>query len=573
MELLVKAGAPLDGVADWIVKEKDGAMASRLLAVNAHLSPADRAAIGQYAHPQDVDLPSAVSRDPTQVCGLIDTALENGNEARAIALTRYITPAAARTDVVRNTFLKALRFGSIKIVETLLNDGVSPDPAGYETAPGGLPPLQEAIGHPDIVLMLLHHGAHPRLLDRGDSLYIERVAASLSGTAVLPELLKDYPNLKTKHGYGTLGGTLLCAATGQWSDSSTYGALGETSDRIKTVEFLLSNGISINERGRDGFTAMHAACGWHDAEMACILAGHGADLKACDLAGRAVLDPPYISGGSYNGFLGRLQSYQPSSDIEKLGKERLLGAVAARPTLAQLVEAVNGNDLARVKELLNQGASLVPPYGRSFFNDKPSPGLVYLAVIHGNREMVETLLAHGCDPNIGVLGVYGWDYTPSLYYGGGKQNMDGLPTLPPRPRCKTPLIAAAEAGDLEMVKTLLSHGAYAPTQDESHRDAIEAAATPQIAEYIKINATAQYAAQELFDAIGNVSPEEGLALIHRIAGTAPKAFTARCPEGTTPLTYVYRGTSEMTESLTYSQIDTVALQDFCFGSAGMSCLG
>jgi len=551
MELLVKAGAPLTGAADWILKEKDADMATRLLAANPHLSPTDWASIEQYARPQDVKLPPAVAADPSRVGSLITTALQNHDEARAIALTRYLTPAGAqadaRADGLQNCFISALQFGSAKVVEMLLSDGVSPQPAADQSGPGGLVPLDVAIAYPDVVLALLHHGAKPRLFDYGDSLYAERLVASLSGTAVLTEILKDYPDLKTRHGYGTLGGTLLCAAAGQWPDPSSFEMVAGTADRIKMVELLLSMGVSINERGRDGFTAMHAACGWHDAEMACLLAGHGADLHARDLAGRTLLDAPYVSYGGNYGFLETVENLQPASEIEKLGKNRLLAAIHARPALSDLRAAVSANDLGRVKDLLNRDAYLVPPEDQSHQDDAPAPGLVYIAVTHGARDMAETLLDHGCDPNIGIQGVEGWYDQPEPYNGGGKQNVQGCPRLIPYDQCKTPLIAAAAAGDLEMVKLLLKHGAYAPTQDEFHRDAIEAAATPQIAQFIRENTTVQYAAQKLFETLDDrsMSDDAKSAIYRRIAATDPKAFLVRNVEGLTPLTYPIRAMAEM----------------------------
>jgi ankyrin repeat protein len=187
---------------------------------------------------------------------------------------------------------------------------------------------------------------------------------------------------------------------------------------------------------------------------------------------------------------------------------------------------------------------------------------VYIAVTHRAREIAEALIEHGCSPDVGALGEYGRDY--ATYNIGGNLTDQCCPLHWPRERCKTPLIAAAESGNLEMVKMLLKHGAYAPTQDEFHRNAIDAASKPEIAQYIRANTTAQFAAQQLFDTIGNnsVSPAQGVALVARIAQTEPAAFRVRNPRGFTPLTYPLRLSHEMMNSGPWDHIDSVAFAAF-----------
>lgn len=499
-------------------------------------------------NPDNVRLPPAVAEDPKQVCGLIQAALQNNDETRAVGLAHYLPANLAQSDEARNLFLYALQFGSVKVSGTLLQDGLSPDLIRGEDDRGLFPPLLAALKHPESAVLLLKHGANPRLLDRPECLFLEQAAASISAPGDLPELLKSYPALDTKVGYGTLGGTALCAVAGRFTYQNPYQTFGDAVSREKAVRFLLAQGVSPSSLGREGYSALHAAFGWRDGQMACLLAGLGADPHCRDLAGRMVLDAPYLSSEEGGGFEQVLEAYEPASDTEELGKARLLEAIHARPTLADLRAAVIAGDLARVTDLLNRGASLAPPYTDT---DAPSadagkPGLVFLAVKQHAREIAETLLAHGCDPNIGALGVWGWDDAEPPF-SGSSQALQGCPRLIPQDQCETPLIAAAEAGDLAMVKLLLKHGAYAPTQDQFHRNAIEAAATPEIAQYIKERTRAQFAAQELFDALDTTEDARPAAFapIAPIAQTTPEAFAMRNAQGFTPLTYPYRGGAGM----------------------------
>ncbi len=530
VKLLFKAGAPLTGAAQLVVGHNDVDMAGLLLALDAPLSADDKSHLKLLADPETVTLEPATAADLHHVCELITASLGK-NDARAAALVRYIPPTRASDEEVRQIFISSLGWGKAKVVEALLACGESPDPNPGELIPYARSPLVASFDYPKLMLLLLERGAKPRLIDRADSLFLERAEGARSAPDVLPEILKSYPDLNTKLGYGTLGGTALCAAVGEGHYRISYQFPGNATSREEVIRFLLAKGVPPRAPCRQGCSSLHLAFGWREPALACLLAGSDADLRCRDLAGRTILDAPYLSCG-VGGFREALENYRPASDVEKRGQARLLEAIRARPALDDLRRAVNAGDLARVNDLLQRGADLLPPFGEDLEDEAAKPGLVFLAVTHRSRELAETLLAHGCDPNIGE-----WGVVPSPRRSTGDpfyERQQALVALQsPQGGCRTPLIAAAEVGDLGMVKLLLKHGAYAPVQDQFHRNAAEAAATPEIARFIEENTQVQLRAQELFEAF-NCDPtrlQAAFASIARIAKDTPEAFSVRDAAG------------------------------------------
>lgn len=89
-----------------------------------------------------------------------------------------------------------------------------------------------------------------------------------------------------------------------------------------------------------------------------------------------------------------------------------------------------------------------------------------------------------------------------------------------------------------MIATLIDAGAYAPTRDEFGRDALDAAATPEVASFIREKARNQYLAEKLHRAfaLGPELKNPDVETIRQIAASDRAAFTTRNGRGDCPLT-------------------------------------
>jgi ankyrin repeat protein len=189
--------------------------------------------------------------------------------------------------------------------------------------------------------------------------------------------------------------------------------------------------------------------------------------------------------------------------------------------------------------------------------------------------LAKTLLEHGCDPNVGEkrevpnrTTPWGFLISDFVFFNLSKQAVVAFPKLTPDERFKTPLMAAAEGSDLEMAKLLLKNGAYVPLEDRFHRNAIDLAATPDIARYIEENTRLQFCAQKLFGALdshGFTRSPAADALISSIAKATPEAFSVRNAQGLTGLNLTIWGNSGLVEpSMAYPiETDAVAFIHKC----------
>ena len=329
-----------------------------------------------------------------------------------------------------------------------------------------------------------------------------------------PLLLKSCVTLDSPQGYGTFGGTLLCAAAGMniqvvFADG-VFSPL--TVQATASVQWLIDHGVAPDATGREGLSPLHAAFAHGAVAPACFLAGLGVDLEARDLAGRTIFDAPYPPSQERSSFIEQLRAYAPGSDVEARGRKRLLDAIDTRGQYADLFAAVSGNDITRARELLDKGARTAPAYPDYTPSDRQvrQHGLMFLAVKNRSPEMAKLLLDHHCDPNPGEAGYqYPLRLDFALVNGWGQVVGESERWLPIQ-KCKTPLIVAAEAGDRAMVDLLLDHGAYAPATDEFQRTAIDAAATPELSAHIKQRSRLQFEAQRLVSALKAINPGDSL---------------------------------------------------------------
>jgi len=256
----------------------------------------------------------------------------------------------------------------------------------------------------------------------------------------------------------------------------------------------LARGLSPDARDRFGFPSFHRAIA---LDVKWLLAGAGADVHACDPAGHQIIafskrvsNPNPFTEGYY--FLPRSlislpQEDTPRSVIESKGRDILTAAIQSTPTFDDLFDAVSRHDAATVRTLLDRGA---PAQLDGRTRDKP--GLLFLAASSGAADIAQMLIQHGCNPNLGEGGaqIAGWFSNDGTYF---------CPAVP-KDSTRTPIIVAAEKGDVTMVKLLLDAGAYVPAVDQYLRTAIDASATPQLAAFIKERSSVQFLADKFFSA-------------------------------------------------------------------------
>ena len=546
-DTLIKAGAPIGGVAAVVTQTNNKELAGRLLALSLPLTPSDRTQLAVDAGV--IDEAAAAGGDSKQTYELIMQAVFTKQWSTAASIVGAVPAAQWPSDELRNAFELAINFNAIPVVEAFLERGMSAAPTELERSTSSKGPLYGAIRSPETFTLLLQHGADPRALDTPEETFLESVAQGPDPGNMLTALFKYYPELDQRFGYGTLGGSVLCAAVigyhhlngphldnrpGPYPDTPP-GAAG-------AVQVLLKHGVPPGAFGREGYTALQAAFAVRSPLLACLLAGSGCDLHARDLAGRTIFDAPYLLVGQQYGFVEKLRKYQPISDIETQGKQRLLEAIDARGSYAELFDAVSRNDSVRARALLQKEGSSTLPYavpGEPEAALARQPGLVFLAVKAGSLNLTRLLLDHHCDPNVGEAGC---EY---FYANEGKslleakmQPSNGLANQRPQPtsKCELPLIVAAAAGDTAMVDLLLDHGAYAPTTDQFQRNAVDAAATPALADHIRERARLQFEVEKLCSAGTGTTEYRGSAeTSQRIAADTPDAFEVENSHGETPL--------------------------------------
>ena len=202
------------------------------------------------------------------------------------------------------------------------------------------------------------------------------------------------------------------------------GALGACAsiDNVESAEALLNAGADIN--GADGWTPLEEALYWRNQRMIEMLLRRGASVHnlriAAGLGRLDLIEGFFDSEGSPKPEAGRVD--WPFRDPEK----------TPQPPQAELEDSQNiinnafiyacaHNRIDAAKLLLKKGAEL----------DAIPPGFDYAgtalhnAALHGQREMVEFLLACGADPTIKDAKVHN---TPAGWaeYGGHKELRDYL---------------------------------------------------------------------------------------------------------------------------------------------------
>jgi cytohesin len=212
---------------------------------------------------------------------------------------------------------------------------------------------------------------------------------------------------------------------------------------LKVVELLLTAGADVELADLAGFTALHCAAMRPEPEFIQALLGKGADFRAQTRTGETPLH-----------FAARLGS---PATVELLLKNGAKVGKVDRFGNTPLFLAAAGGNLESARLLLKNGA-----FADDINHDGGTP--LYKAVQLGNREMVALLLDEGHAPISGRMGKLG---ETALHVAAHHGNADMVRFLlgrkaDPNATDKegfTPLLNAAEQGELATVEILAQNGA------------------------------------------------------------------------------------------------------------------
>lgn len=207
----------------------------------------------------------------------------------------------------------------------------------------------------------------------------------------------------------------------------TVTAEGDVEARMEVISVILDHGADIDQRDKNGWSALHAACHAGELPMIQLLLDRGANPNATDNKGWSAYH--YLT----------FEQAEPElfEVIRGAGADPDIQSTADGNTALML--AVDRTDTRRVQILLANGAN--PALARH-------DGLtaLHMVAVKQNAEIVRLLLEAGAPVN----------------------QKGGAPDAPP-------LHQAAACGDAEMVSMLLEHGADTALLDVNGHTAIEIA--------------------------------------------------------------------------------------------------
>ena len=141
---------------------------------------------------------------------------------------------------------------------------------------------------------------------------------------------------------------------------------------IDLVKYVLSKGVDVNARDKEGATALNRAVSEGSVDVVRTLLDYGADIEAGDW------DTPWREG------------------VDENGSERNMKLFSGRP----LILAASNQDHSMMRELIAAGASLE---ARSNFVSNEGQSVLHFATILGEEQTMRILLDHGADVNARAL--------------------------------------------------------------------------------------------------------------------------------------------------------------------------
>lgn len=428
-----------------------------------------------------------------------DAAMQD-NKASVRALIQQKADVNARQADGATALHWAVRANDLELADMLLRAGARVDAANAE---GATPMLLAALnGSSPMIERLLQAGADPNapLSDTGDTALM---MTSRTGNAAAVKVLLDHgANVNAKE---TWGGTTAL----MWAVSEHHpGVVKMLVDKGADVNAKSNFVPSASGRGFEGtkpvaakpnqpaeefasglLTPLMFAAREDDLESARILIDAGANVNAAGGDGKDALGLALFNG-SYNVASLLIDSHADVNHADAQRFTPLFWAVDRRnmETAPNFPWMVTTDPLPVIKKLLDAGANpnaLVNSTPRARMREG-SPRIVFAtalmrAAFSGDIELVKLLLAHGADPHIAST-----DRETTLMAACGTGFINGYHRLrPPAERLEvvkllvslgedvnaadsygiTPLMVAANLGDIEIVKYLIAQGADLAAHD------------------------------------------------------------------------------------------------------------
>ena len=445
----------------------------------------------------------------------------------------------------------AAGYGEIKAARVLIKSGagvnlVAPG-KGNQTA------LFFAAAHeqPDMLRFLIRHGANvnARNLLGGTPLM---VAAGNTNPRDVLALLKAGADVNAR---GSRGSTALEAGT--------------ASGCAKVVKLLLAHGAAANIADDTGFTPLMAAAAKNGVQAASALinAGSKVNARASGEDGADALDYAVQTGNvAVAGLLIRHGANVNAADSRGVTPLMTASATGSIPLLRALIRAgarvnfkatgagavgVDALDLAAQSKSLPIVKLLLLRHAKVDVTTSSGRTALLIAVHLGCSRVASALIGAGANVNMVAMG------------------KDGT----------TPLICAAEAGDLPIVKLLLKHGAEVNLPDSSGLTPLIAAAGyghPRVASAL-INAAANVnmvtTGSNGTDALAYAASAGGLNMVKLLINHGANV-NVRNADGQTPIvSAVYYGEIKTTIALIHAGADVMRADKFGLTPLDYACEG
>lgn len=407
-------------------------------------------------------------------------AIDRQDPGMARVLLEWGADPAAVDEGGGSVLYHAIREGEVSVVKEVLDRGVR----GFEKTPAGgsLFAYSVAEGRTASARLLLDSGASPKARcehGRPVSFY----ASEREVDWLLAELLAGGADVNAKDG---LGETVVHAAVR--SGASRY------------LPLLWSHGADANATNRHGVAPMHLAIAGGELEMVGSLHDRGAELgmphpeegapvmmalerEDVDMLGQLLELGADVESRAKDG----RRAVEVALDRRDFAAAKMLAERGANLD-GQLYEAVEGGDTELVFFLLKNGADVNPegvesPLVAAVRGDQlemasalleagaKAPGgkvcagqrLFHLALARGHRQVVHELLRQGADVNEAFAEPVKDEFVEYVKSEGK------IGWFLKKDRRVTPLMMAADSGDLEMVRLLMDYGAKTNTWTRRHR--------------------------------------------------------------------------------------------------------
>ena len=363
-------------------------------------------------------------------------------------------PATGWAGVMEDRLAQAVRGNDHGAVRSLLERHANPN----APLPDKSTVLVWAVDRQDeeTVRRLLAAGAKPNTADiQGATPLI--MACELGNPGIVMNLLKAGANAKAVRPDG-IPALALCAGT------STPAALAG----------MIAKGASVNAADPQGITPLMWAAAKGNADNVAFLAQHGAKVNA-------------VADKGFTALFVALRSKEARSPVLLLQAGADAKAVLPADGTSIADAAVLENNEAFAKMVVTQGVDLTQ-------HDQQGRQLIHVAAASGDAELVTLLLSKGVDPNglsqppaavaparrAAPAQVAGGGGNGGGGGGGGSKGLsvaDGALKAPPVALYATPpLLFAAKAGEVGVMKALLAHGAKADIKASDGMTLVMAAA-------------------------------------------------------------------------------------------------